>query len=424
MNVTPEQLDRAVEQGIISAAQRDRLLAFVAEPARESGERAPAIVAAYGAGAMVVLFAFGWFLVERWERLGAAGILVVVLLYALIFGVTSWWLAREEFPLAASFAALLAVGMTPVATWAVLELAGLWGGPPYGRYAPYAYLIDPLPTKWALVELMTALAALVTYRLTRFAPLALPVAVAGWLVPLHLGSPFVDPMIASSLFGWGSLATGSGLLLAAHVIERRTAWDASTDEGLAFDPAGWVYRVAIAALFVGTVSAWDDSAIVRHGVLVLAVVGATLALTLGRRELLAASGAAFITYLGYLAFEVFERVLSFPVVLATFGILIILLAVMAQRRWPELSARLAVARSGPRRLPGGYAIPAALFATTLALLAVAPAKARAEMNRQFQEQLRSIRESGAERRRIEAGGRPRPVKPVPGRPETPPPPAP
>ena len=42
MNVTPEQLDRAVEQGIISAAQRDRLLAFIAEPARESGERAPA----------------------------------------------------------------------------------------------------------------------------------------------------------------------------------------------------------------------------------------------------------------------------------------------------------------------------------------------------------------------------------------------
>lgn len=409
-SISSADLDRAVRSGIITAAQREQLETLAAghvperAAAGRSHERAPLVLVAYTAGALAVLFAFGWFLVERWRVLGPEGVLAVVLVYAAIFAATSWWLARHQFPLAAAFAALLAVGMTPVATWAVLRLTGYWQGPPDAdRPGAPPFAAWSTISRWAIIELTTALAALVTYRSVRFAPLALPVAIAGWLAPLHIGAVFVDPLIADSMFGWGSLVTGSALLLVAYFMERGTRREhARTRGGLAFDTAGWVYRVFLVAYFFGLTAAWNDSAIIRHGLLVLAALGVTLALSLGRRELLAASVVAFISYLGYLAFDLFERVLSFPVVLASFGIALILLTVAVQRRWPSLSARLSSARAGERRLPGDYAIPVALLVTTVALLTLAPPKATERLWREHREQLKAIRDEGARRR--QAGG--------------------
>ena len=405
-SISSAHLDQAVRSGIITAAQRDQLGRLAAGYAPERAgavsthERAPLVLVAYTAGALAVLFAFGWFLVERWRVLGPEGVLVVVLVYAAIFAATSWWLARHRFPLAAAFAALLAVGMTPVATWAVLRLTGYWQGPPYAdRPGPPPFAAWSTISRWAIIELTTALAALVTYRFVRFAPLALPVAIAGWLAPLHIGAAFVDPLIADSMFGWGSLVTGSALLIAAYFMDRRMHPErARVRSDLAVDTAGWVYGVFLVAFFFGLSSAWSDSAIIRHGLPVLAALGVTLALSLGRRELLAASVVAFISYLGYLAFDLFERVLSFPVVLATFGITLILLTVAVQRRWPKVSARLSSARAGERRLPGDYAIPVALFVTTVALLALAPPKATERLWREHREQLKAIRDEGARRR--------------------------
>ena len=77
MAVSRASLDQAVAGGIITADQRDRLIALAEAPAAGAGtERAPAIMVAYATGALAVLFAFGWFLIERWQRLGPGGVLV------------------------------------------------------------------------------------------------------------------------------------------------------------------------------------------------------------------------------------------------------------------------------------------------------------------------------------------------------------
>ena len=399
MSVRRATLDQAVSEGIITADQRDRLIALDEMPARTSDERAPAIMVAYATGAVAVLFAFGWFLIERWQRLGPGGVLVVVAVYALLFALTSEWLRRQRFPVAAAFAALLAVGMTPIATWAVLSMLGLWGGRSHAPLAGRLLGSDAgLPARWAIVELVTALAALLAYRRTRFAPLALPVALAAWLAPLHVAGAFHDGDIASTMWGWESLIMGSALLAAAHVVERRAyasravhATDGS--RALAGDAAGFVYVVAIAAFLAAVAVLFDRSIVVRHGLIVLAATGAVLALRLGRRELLAASAVAFIAYLGYLAFDVFDRFVSFPVVLATFGIAIILLTVAAQRRWPALARRLAAGRAGEPRMPGGYAIPGALAAIALVMLLLAPPDARERLRQRTLENMRGVRKS-------------------------------
>jgi len=86
----------ALERGIIDAAQRDQLAALSAElmampghsreerddaaPVREVQRGFNAITVAYSLGALLVLFALAWFLLERWKVLGPFGVLVVALL--------------------------------------------------------------------------------------------------------------------------------------------------------------------------------------------------------------------------------------------------------------------------------------------------------------------------------------------------------
>src|SRR5688572_1171900 len=96
-HLTEHQLVDAVRRRIISPAQYDALLAM--EPAEIPSHMAPGtgfldmattaemaasrdstrgfswITIAYYLGSLTVAFAFGWFLIDRWEALGAVGIL-------------------------------------------------------------------------------------------------------------------------------------------------------------------------------------------------------------------------------------------------------------------------------------------------------------------------------------------------------------
>src|SRR6478736_4916306 len=106
----------ALERGIIDAAQRDQLAALSAElmampghsreerddaaPVREVQRGFNAITVAYSLGALLVLFALAWFLLERWKVLGPAGVLGVALLYAAAFAVVGTVLRQRGFDVA------------------------------------------------------------------------------------------------------------------------------------------------------------------------------------------------------------------------------------------------------------------------------------------------------------------------------------
>ena len=132
-------IDVALQRGIIDGAQREELAALSAElnatrdnalqgddtpPRREARRGFNAITVAYSLGAVLVLFALAWFLVERWNALGPFGVLVVALLYAAAFAVVGAQLRRRGFDVAGGLAIVLAVTMTPVWAWAILRLTG------------------------------------------------------------------------------------------------------------------------------------------------------------------------------------------------------------------------------------------------------------------------------------------------------------
>src|SRR5690349_4453185 len=91
----------ATARGIITHAQAEQLAELARELERDlatthSAGTAPAprtearggfnvITVAYALGALLVLFALGWFLAERWSKLGPGGVLAVAGLYAVAF---------------------------------------------------------------------------------------------------------------------------------------------------------------------------------------------------------------------------------------------------------------------------------------------------------------------------------------------------
>jgi hypothetical protein len=357
----PSLLDRAVERGIITAAQREAIAALARE-GPETGADAHAgvnaVTVAYWAGALVVLFALAWFLVDRWRNLGAGGVLAVSAGYALLFVFLSHWLVCRDLRLASSIVTLLVVALVPVMTWAVLDLTGLWydvrpGTPPPVFYRPTMAEM----TRWIPVDVATIVAALVAMRWRRFGILVVPAAIGFWYLMLHVVPLIAGASLSRELEGSTILVVGTTLLAIGYALDRRPRSAAY---------AGWLYMVGLAAMIFAGAERWGlYKHVVPHVALVLSILSVALSLALGRRSFLIAGAIGFVSYLAWLAFDVFRRAVSFPIVLAAFGVAIILAAVWVQRRYPALSRRMAA-----RRAAGGASVPGGLWGW-LAAVAIA-----------------------------------------------------
>jgi hypothetical protein len=355
----------AVERGIIDATQRDALAALSAEltsvggyrsheaaeiaPAREANRGFNAITVAYSLGALLVLFALAWFLFERWKVLGPFGVLVVALLYAAAFAGVGTLLRRRGFDVAGGLAIVLAVAMTPVWAWAILRLTGEIPDSaiytdPLSRYEPY------MATRLIVLDLATIGVALVALRRVSFSVLGAPIAVALVALLLHLGQALGDPRLSWYIGPYYECVVACAMIALAYAVERRQP----PDEDYAF----WVYLAGLVMLFVAYVGVWSYIGRWRHALPLVAVALVTASLYLRRRTLLVAGGIAAFGYLGYLAFDVFRRVVALPIALATLGLLVIVSTVWMQRRFPRLVARVSREDSaGVKTLPaGGFAV--------------------------------------------------------------------
>ena len=382
----------AAERGVVDASQRDALQSIAAEitgsraaldtardgdapPAETESRRAfnPVIIA-YSAGALLVLFALGWFLADRWRDLGPVGVLIVSMIYAAAFAVTARELRRRGFRVGGGLAATLAVIMTPVWSWAMLRLAGEWPAPndysdPLTRYQPW------MASRWIILELATVGAGLVAARRVRFFTIAAPIAVAFMAFLIHFGTAVGDPEISWYVGPYYACFVACLTFAVAYAVDRR--------QPAGEDYALWFYLVATVALLFGYVGVWNSIGWWRHALPFVAAVFVIAALYLRRRVLLLAAGLALFGYLTYLAFDVFRDVVALPIALAGLGLLIIGAAVWVQRRFPVLVARVTSDGPSDRRLPSGpiAVLGPIAIALTAMLFAIPEARERtAERN--------------------------------------------
>ena len=428
-HLTEQQLVDAVRRGIISPAQYDALLQM--EPAELPAHAAPGagildiattaeiaashdthggftwITIAYYLGALTVTFAFGWFLIDRWESLGPAGILVVTSTYAVLFVVTGEYLRRQGYRVAGALVTALAVGMVPLIVWAIQKNLGLWPDAP-GRWpSDPGYRVGPFDRapvggiarqslNHIVIAIATIAAASVAFWRLRFGLLLAPAAVAMAFLPHLLAELVLGERLGPAAEAWVLAATGVGLLTIAFAIDRR-----DTDRS---DFAYWPYLVGIVVALIAVAQLWELYPAIRHLVPVVGLLIIVASLTLRRAIFLAFGGVMIYAYLAWLAFDLFRSSTLFPIVLATLGLSIILAAVWVQRTYPRLVARVNAGLSDPRPwLPAGYLTPAMLIAFSLFMMTMAIPADRA-YRRTMDEEIR----------RVEPTATPRPARREPG----------
>lgn len=386
--ISMSTLERAVGGGVITREQLDSIVALsppasfgVPQPAAgvAEGELATearrglnAVTVAYWAGAIAVLFAFGWFLVDRWKVLGAGAVLLIAAVYAVVFLLAARVLAQHAFARASALALLLFVAMVPIVTWAVLSLTGYWDLLPALRLNAFMRGVTyPWDTvRWLPIDLMTLLAALAAARRSADSILGLPIAASTWFAFAHAMPAVIDPELLVGLASYLILFGAVAYLAIGYALE------SSAREGDDF--AFWFYAVGLVALFAAVSGIWRDApGVVAHATLLTALMLAVAGLYLRRVLFVGFASIGLIVYLGYLAFDVFRKTVGFPVVLATFGTVIILVAVWAQRRYPALLRRTQAA--GRRRVPAGWEVLAGGLIIAAALTAAHVPSARAEI---------------------------------------------
>ena len=380
----------AVERGIIDGLQADRLRDLALElqgnaQADVAAERPEArrgfngVAIAYTVGALLVVFALAWFLIDRWKELDTAGILATSIGYAAAFAATAVALRRRGFRVASALVATLAVCMTPIWAFAILRLVGEWPPPvardPLVAYEPY------MATRWIILELATLGVAFAAIRRVRHAVLGLPIAAAFIAVLIHVGQALGDPRLAWYV-GPYYVAVAACLVLAiAYLVDRNQPADE--------DYALWLYVGGEMLLLFAHFSLWRFLGAWRHALPLTAAAFLIAALYLRRRVLLVGAGAAAFGYLTYLAFDVFRRVVALPVALAGLGLVVIVATVWAQRRFPALVER--VGRDGEqakKRLPAHLiaAFGPVAIAVTAMLFAAREAGERT-VDREFREEI-------------------------------------
>jgi hypothetical protein len=386
-------LERGVAHGIITSAQRDALVALdrIGAAPIEVRRGFNAVTIAYWSGGIAVLAAFAWFLIDRWEALGAAGVLVVSLVYATLLVTMARVLWTNGFRHASAVSTVLAVGMTPMVAWALLAVTGWWDQFPVSRNASLVAEFDWQNVRWIPIDFATILTALIALRQVRFGVLALPIAIALSAVAAHGVSLLFGLEIANQLGPELAMLLAVVLLALGYALDRRVA------DGE--DYAGWFYAAGLVWTMISIVGFFGRStAIAAHSMLFVSFLFAIAALRMRRRLFLIAATLGFLGYLGYLTFDVFKKTLGYPILLATSGLVVILLAVWFQRRFPELQERMRA--SGPRVIPGAplALAGAAVIAVTMIVTEIPNGRARIVERYQRDAVQRAIMHNHRERR--------------------------
>src|SRR5713101_1455104 len=324
------ELDGAVRGGILSAAQADRLVAFLEVEATQpaGGPRFSFVHVLYYLGGMIAIGAMSIFMALGWIALGGWGGFVTALLYAVLaLSLTHWFLARKQLEIPAGITATLAVVMVPLAIFGAQMALGYWGE--NKPFRDYHVFID---WRWIMMEFGTlAIGSILLWRY-RFPFMLMPVAVTLWYMSMDL-VPFLfgdwrDLEIRKFISLWFGLA----MVLVAFWVDLRSRF--------ARDYAFWLYLFGVLTFWGGLSLMSSGSELGKLGYCGINVAMILLGAVIGRRVFAVFGGLGVALYLGDLSYQVFKDSMIFPLALSLVGLAIIGLGVLWQRREARWSARL------------------------------------------------------------------------------------
>ena len=329
--LTRSELDGAVSAGIVSAAQADRLIEFLAgAPGRQEEARFSFVHVLYYLGGLIAIGAMSLFMTLGWNGLGGWGGCITAILYGVLaLSLAHWFLERKGLYIPAGIMATLAVVMVPLAIFGAQMALGYWGDDK--PYRDYHVFID---WRWIMMELGTlAIGAILLWRY-RFPFMVMPIAVTLWYMSMDFAQFLAG---GNRAFNWDlhktvSVYFGLAMTLLALRVDLRSR--ASRDY------AFWLYLFGVLTFWGGLTSMNSDSEVGKLAYCGINVLMILIGALLGRRVFAVFGGLGVAFYLGHLSQKVFRDSLLFPFALSLIGLAIIGLGVLWQRREAQWSARL------------------------------------------------------------------------------------
>jgi len=336
----------AVQAGIITADQAERLGRFYADAAASATPAASAAAPParfdlphllWYAGALLIMGAMGAFTTLAFAALGARALLVIALGYAAVFACAGHRLWHDKgLRVPGGLLIAVAVSMAPLATWSFQEMMGWWGsGGTPGDIRDFHRWIRG---GFIPMELATIAAALLARRFYRFPFLLFVAAVAVWFLSMDLA----DWLRGSERMDWAlrrnvSLAFGLVLVPLAWAVDLR---------GRQVDDGFWLHLVGAVTFWCGLTFQDSGSELGRFVYFLVNLGLLGLAVFLSRRVYAVFGAIGVMVYLGYLAGKVFRDFVTFPFALTLLGVAVIWLGILYQRNAARIEAALLA------RLPG------------------------------------------------------------------------
>jgi hypothetical protein len=329
MKLDRAALTEAVREGLLDAAQAERLWTFLSARHTETpGFHFTHIL--YYLGGLVAIGAMSLFMTLGWERFGGWGLLGIASGYAVAGLLLANRFLGRGLTIPAGILATFVVVLTPLGVYGLQSALGWWPAAEDLAYREYHTVID---WRWMFMELATlASGALLLWRY-RLPFLVMPIAVTLWYIGMDL-TPF--------LFGgdeapWQMRATvsmwfGLGMTLLAFLVDLRTRGPR--------DYPFWLYLFGVLSFWGGLTAQPSDSELARFGYLLLNLLLVGLGAALSRRVFAVFGGLGTAIYLGHLAYDVFKDSLLFPFALTAIGLGVIYAGVLWQRHEAQFSARL------------------------------------------------------------------------------------
>jgi hypothetical protein len=333
-------LEAAVHAGIVTADQATRLLAFLdsrVQPAAVTPVTGPAVASSrfdfvhvlWYAGALIVIGALGLFTTVAFAAMGPSALTMTAVAYGAGFVALGRFLwGRPGLKTPAGLLIACAVNMVPMAVFGIQAQFDLW---PIPLQDPLSYgdFFEWLNASWVYMDVATIVAGAIALRYFPFPFIAAIMAGALWFLSMDLTPWIAYALQGDTGFTWSlrekvSMYFGLAVILAAWALDLKR-WQAG-------DFAFWLHLAGVLCFWGGLTAQDSDNELLKLVYCLINVGLVVLAVFLGRR-IYAVFGALGISfYLGYLAYEVFEDSLLFPLVLSAIGLAVIGLGIWYFRK--------------------------------------------------------------------------------------------
>lgn len=331
MKLTKKDLEWAVDQNLLRQEQMDPLW----EGLKRRKSETPSfnfINLAYYFGTGLVLVAMGWYLTISRGTLGAVGIFIVALVYALLFLFSANYLwHRKNLKIPGGLLCTLAVCMVPLMVYAFQRMTGLW--PTDVKYDQYDMFFHIFKRNFIILELSTILASIIALKFFRFPFLTAPAAYSLWALSMDIAS-IISGKEAFQLHSHNyiTMIFGTLIVIAAYVIDVKR----KDDRDFAF----WLYLFGSISLFASMASIHKANEWTEFAFACVYILMMLFSVLIQRKTLLIAGVSLILGYVFHVADHFFKNSNAFPLVLSFIGIAIIVLGITLQKNWHDIEASI------------------------------------------------------------------------------------